>query len=103
VKWKPKHLNSIDFRIKLISNHRKNEYLWGLYTYGRDPSNSNVKILQLFDFIFFSYNTEDLNDTNDNERMRALIQSQMNKPVIIECSWDENYDHPHQIICNRLK
>ncbi|CDW87158.1 mrna capping [Stylonychia lemnae] len=103
LKWKPKHLNSIDFVIKMISCHRNSEYLWGLYTYTKDKMNPNIKQLQLFDFIFFEYHQSDPHDVNDNERMRALMQSQIGKPVVIECSWDEYYNHPHQLVCNKLK
>lgn len=98
MKWKPKELNTIDFRVKLISQTSDLTYLWGLFTFYTDIHDRKKKHLQLFDFIFMEYAPE-----NKNEWLRSLISSCPGFNCIIECTFDPEFQHPHQLVCNKLK
>eukprot|EP00347_Sterkiella_histriomuscorum_P022369 403330727 len=102
LKWKPRHLNTIDFRLKLLSAHTHQSYLWGLQTCSYDRI-TKTKQLHLFDFIFFDYEVKDQNGQTENDRMRTLIQNSPDMVCIIECYLDDQYAHPHLIIFNKLK
>jgi len=51
IKWKPPHMNSVDFELKFICKyqHETKDNIWGLYV-------KDGKQLKLFDFFVFPSN-----------------------------------------------
>jgi len=92
IKWKPALVNSVDFSLKLITSYSDSEYLWGLYT--RSYESPEI----LFDCIFFE-------SAEENEKWRKTIckHNAMNKPVIIECAFNQDLDYDHQLKFNLYK
>jgi len=78
-KWKPMHLNTIDFNVvPLVSKHTQGacwyEHVWQLQT--RD--------FEIFDFIVFS--------PEEDRYYRELSKQQ--QPLVLECNFDKHLDHP---------
>ena len=92
IKWKPAVVNSADFSLKLITSYSDSEYIWGLYTRTFDSPEI------LYDCVFFS-------SAEENENWRKLVSkhNSINKPVILECSFNQELDYDHLLKFNKYK
>lgn len=89
IKWKPPHMNTIDFKLQFLGKyaHDTKDMLWGLYV--RDGKNS-----YMFSFFIFDKNDakERKMEADFYHKLQDLKVDSKNEPitVVLECNYDPN-------------